>query len=165
MQQLFKIEKNKFILEEFISIVCELNKIGIKPIVYGSLGLYLQTGEKGLIDDIDFVLKNIDFNKKWERINILMSNFGYINDLSHSQEFIGKKPYVSFMTIEQIRKLTPSIKKMMLVELNKAIFLNFQLEDYLKIYQEGLRNKWRKTRKEKDDLFKIDLIKRILAKN
>lgn len=158
----FKKRKNIPLLNLFLKITQKLNEINVIPIIYGSLGLYFEIGEKGLVNDIDFVLKDKDFKRCWDKIKGMMEGLGYKNDLSHAQEFIDRKPYVSFMAVNQLRKVTGNFKKLTEVEFKGAKFYNFTLKTYLKIYKNGLKNKWRCSKRERGDLIKIDYIKKHL---
>lgn len=159
----FKQKDNIAVFGLFLQIVKKLNKIGIIPIVYGSLGLYISIGERGKINDIDLILKNKDFKKTWNDIISIMSNFGYKIDPDHCEEFIGKTPYVSFSDISGMKDVTGIIKKFIRIKTSDAEFLNLSLKKYLSIYENGLNNKWRRMKKEKDDLLKISYIKDELA--
>jgi len=62
----------------------------------------------------------------------------------------------------QIKKLIGQIKKPNETEFQNIRFQNLNLKDHLKIYQNGLKNKWRCEKKRDDDLNKIKYIKKFL---
>lgn len=155
----FKTKHNRSIFKEFKSITYALNKIGIKPTIYGSLGLYFLIGEKGKINDIDYILSKKNFSR-WDELVQLMKSSGYDIDSGHKQEFIRGNFFVSFIDIAKIEKLIH--KKLTLGKINNSLSCrNLALADYLAIYQKGLHNKWRKKKKERSDLRKIKLIQSI----
>jgi hypothetical protein len=165
MNHVFKLKHNKKIIDDFSLIVKKLNAIGITPIIYGSLGLCLLIGEHGRIADIDMLLTNTDFRRHWKKIKeCLIKEMGYKNDPDHAQELIGKTPYISFLKLSDVKKLTP-IRPGQLTKysLKKGIYYNLALPQYLDIYQGGLLGLDRKRKKERLDNKKIRLIKRCLS--
>src|SRR3990167_8448538 len=73
------------LVNTFVEITKKLNKEGIHPIVYGSLGLYLALNSKNDVNDIDFIInKPEDFLTCKE---VLLKN-GFRTDPDHERELI-----------------------------------------------------------------------------
>lgn len=58
---MFKLPHNQEVLDIFLKLTKELNKINILPIIYGSFGLSLLIGEQGIINDLDLIISNEEF--------------------------------------------------------------------------------------------------------
>jgi hypothetical protein len=139
----------------FNTIVKQLNEQKIYPIIYGSLGLYLKTGWSGKINDIDFIIhkpKEFAVCKK-----VLLKN-GFQIDPDHNRELIKNDFYTSFIDKKDIEKLISEQLKLTTECFNENLFFNIDIKQYSKIYTNGLKNKYRKERKEKDDSEKIKFI-------
>ncbi len=147
------------IVNTFLDIAKKLNKEGIHPIVYGSLGLYLILGNKNNMKDIDFIInKPEDFLTCKE---VLLKN-GFRIDPDHERELVMGNVYVSFIDKEDIEKLIEEPLKLESASLNNVNFFNISPEQHLKIYKIGLQGKYRKEKKERDDLEKIKEIEEYL---
>lgn len=154
------------LLELFQELVVELNRLGIEPIIYGGLGLSLLTKKSFEIRDIDFLLKDSDIDKHWGGIKQLLKRHKYRLDPKHKREFIGKKPYISFLSLGDVKDLaTIQFSELEKYEIGSGSYRNLNLEQYLDIYQNGLKKSiWRQKRKNESDLKKIALIKKCLKK-
>lgn len=58
---MFKLPHNQEVLNIFLKLAKELNKLKIIPIVYGSFGLYLAIGEQGPVNDLDLIISDNEF--------------------------------------------------------------------------------------------------------
>jgi len=158
---MFKIPHNQKVLDIFSKLTEELNKMNILPIAYGSLGLNLIIGEQGLINDIDLIISDSEFSSNWDNIkNNILPSLGYEIDTTHWQEFNGHNIPISILKISDLQKLTDihecQLKK---EKLEHVEFYNLSLKQHLDIYENGLLNKYRKQKKNKEDKQKIILIK------
>lgn len=145
----------KKVLAIFEELVKKLNGAGIIPIIYGSLGLYLILQKDGPVNDIDFIIDKPEEFSVCK--NVLLKN-GFEIDPEHERELIKNGFYVSFIDRNDIEKLIKEPLKLNPATHNNKNFYNIELSQYLKIYTNGLNNKFRKERKEKDDLKKINKI-------
>lgn len=156
----FKNEKNKYLLSEFLRVAKLLNAEQIKPIIYGSLGLYLLIGEKGVVNDVDMLLLPEDFDKNSQIKKIVLEN-GFKSDSDHEQEFEAKDYFLSFLSLSDIEKLIVEDEiELTEEEIYGVEFYNFTKETYQKIYAAGLKDKWRKEKKEAGDLEKLRQIEK-----
>jgi len=140
--------------------------MGITPIAYGSLGLAFLIKKQITINDIDIILLDDDFNNHWKDIcKFLTKDMKYAIDPDHKQEFLNDV-LVSFMSVNDIRKLTEiNISQLQKTTKNKIAYYNLTLNQHLDIYKNGLLNKFRRQKKDKDDKNKIALIRKYLLKN
>lgn len=162
----FLVKNNQHIFEIFTKITQSLNKIGITPIIYGSLGLYLIVGEHGKIGDIDIIISDTEFKTKWKKIIKEFESHGYFIDIDHIYEFIGKKPYIGFSSVSEIIKMIKSFKTET-INNGSIKYKQLSVEAYLKLYKKGMENKHRfaKIHKRRSDLKKIKLCENYLSIN
>jgi len=159
-------QHNKKVMRVFSKLVSGLNRMGITPIVYGSLGLAFLIKKQIPINDIDIILLDDEFNNRWNDIRkFLTKDMKYTTDPEHKQEFLNDI-FVSFMSVSDIRKLTEiNISQLQKTIKNKISYYNLTPNQHLDIYKNGLLNKFRRQKREKDDKNKIDLIRKYLLKN
>lgn len=92
-----------------------------------------------------------------------MPSLSYEIDATHWQEFNGHDIPVSILKISEIEKLTDIQEGQFKKEkLDQIEYYNLSLNQYLDIYENGLLNKYRKQKKNKEDNQKILLIKQHL---
>ena len=148
--------------EIFCEVVSGLNKKNIKPIIYGSFGLYLKIGgsKKDEVNDIDFIIDN---SKEFPSIREILSKIGFQTDPDHDRELIRNDFYISFIDKSEIEKMINESLKLEFVSFNSVQFFNIDILQYHKIYSEGIKDENRKNKKEEDDLNKIKEIKNFMS--
>jgi len=155
---------NKQILKLFIRLGRRLNAIEIEPVVYGSLGLYF-LGKKVIVNDVDFLLADKDFNRKWNDVKKLLKENKCEIDPDHEREFDCGGVFVSFLKLSEVSRLAkidfPHLERN---EYKGLVYRNLTLQQYLNIYRNGLKNKWRRKKKKQDDLDKIEIIRESIEK-
>ncbi|MFA5888838.1 MAG: hypothetical protein WCW47_00370 [Candidatus Paceibacterota bacterium] len=142
----------KDVLPTFLEIVSNLNKKNIIPIIYGSFGLYLILNKEAHVDDLDFIIVRPD---DFPICRNVLGELGFNTDPDHDRELIRNNFYISFIDKADIEKLIDETIKLNLISLNETSFFNIDIKQYLKIYKKGLENKFRKEKKETEDLKKI----------
>ncbi len=162
----FQLQHNKKVVRIFLELVRELNRMSVTPIVYGSLGLALFLGERGRVNDIDIILSNANFRNHWNDIYEFLTNqMRYVIDPEHKQEFIGRDIPISFITVDNIRKLVAvNMRQLKKITQNGATYYNLSLSQHLAIYTNGLLNKFRRQKRGKDDREKIRYVRQYVAK-
>ncbi|MDO9510013.1 MAG: hypothetical protein Q7J14_01850 [Candidatus Magasanikbacteria bacterium] len=145
----------KAIKQLFIKITKKLNEKGVVPTIYGSLGLSLKLNKLIDINDIDFLVKD---SREFNVCKKLLVDLNFKIDPDHSRELIGKIANISFLDISEVEKLIGEKLRLEKNLYHGVDFKNIGISQYLKIYKEGLKNKYRKEKKTIDDEKKIKLI-------
>ena len=145
--------------ELFKDIVEELNKKGVHPIIYGSLGLSFELDIALEINDIDFIIDNPSEFGICRRV---LEGMGFNIDPDHERELIRDGFYISFLDKEAVEGLIGEPLELSKNDIGGRIFYNISLPQYLKIYEEGIKGEYRKNKER--DLFKIALIKSYINK-
>ena len=151
--------------KEFLRIAGELNKkLGITPLLFGSLGLEQRLCTNMNADDIDILIPEIYLNGKWDSIVALMNADGYALYDLHEHAFEKSGTSIAFASIES---LTPfagvDVAHIPVVEEAGVRYYLLGLEDYLKVYTASSKDGYRKNTKNKNDEAKIELIKEALG--
>lgn len=153
-------------LQEFFSIAGRLNKdLHIVPLLYGSLGLEQRLQTDLNAEDIDLLLPEVYLNENWEQLVALMQENGYVLYDLHEHAFEKAGVRVAFASIED---LTPfagvELTGIPVNEESGVRYFLLTLQDYLKVYTASAKDGYRKTKKNKQDEQKIQLIKKALGR-
>lgn len=163
------IEKtDKLILDmkaEFFHIAKILNeKLNVVPLLFGSLGLEQRLRTNLNADDIDMLIPEIFLNDKWSSIVDIMSENGYSLYDIHEHAFEKNGLSAAFASIESLAPFAGvDLEKIPIAEEDGVRYLLLDLQDYLKVYTESLKDGYRKNVKNKNDRQKIDLINQTLS--
>lgn len=152
---------------EFLHIAEELNKkLGITPLLFGSLGLEQRLHINLNTDDIDILIPEAFLSEKWNDVVAIMNDNGYVLYDLHEHAFEKSGISIAFASIES---LTPfagvDIAQIPVVEEAGARYYLLGLEDYLKVYTASSKDGYRKNVKNKSDEEKIGLINKALDKS
>lgn len=163
---MIRIGKNKVKKKEFLHIAELLNKhLHIVPLLFGSLGLEQRLHTSLNADDIDVLIPEAFLNEKWSSIVAIMNDNGYVLYDLHEHAF--EKSGLSF-AFASIESLTPfagiSLTRIPVIEETGVHYYLLDLQDYLKVYTASSKDGYRKNTKNKNDEYKIELIKRALGK-
>ncbi len=154
----------KKIVNTFRKVVCTLNRIGVEPVIYGSLGLHLLTGKNVKINDIDFLLQDSDFDRKWDDIKTILEADYCKLDPKHKQEFKCQDLFVSFLKIKDVSQLTKiNFSRLKKYRYGGGIYRNLNPKQYLDFYEKRSKKRNNSKIKRKKDLEKIELIKNYLS--
>ena len=154
-------------LAQFFSLARMLNaELGIKPLLYGSLGLEQRLGEDLGADDIDILIPEIWLQDQWEVLRDLLARNGYgLYDL-HEHAFMRDHISTAFASLESLKDFAGiEIAKIPEVRYNNTCYLLLELEDYRKVYTASSRDGYRKDKKHKNDAEKIRLIEEALRRS
>ncbi|MBU4332255.1 nucleotidyltransferase family protein [Patescibacteria group bacterium] len=155
------INKKKF--EVFLEVAGSLNKIGITPILYGSLGLNRVIGEFGKANDIDVLVPDNFVNKDWNKLMKAMETLGFALKDEHEHEFERDGELVAFAADQDLRemaKIDPD--ELRASKVGEAKFKEVSAKQYLTLYQVMLRDNYRQEKRGGADREKIELIKKYL---
>lgn len=166
-----KMIHNKF--EEFIKITQKLNDMNIIPLLMGSVGLEVVTGENWDAQDLDIHVpgdkrgwevpaeKSID---NWETIEEVMNSMGYVLIDLHEHEFSKDGLSVEFGIIDTL----PDFAGIPLddLELHQQEGVKYYLpnaKQYLAVYESSSKDSYRADQNNHKDIRKIDYLKKMLA--
>ncbi|MDP3792620.1 MAG: nucleotidyltransferase [bacterium] len=144
----------------FLEIAGALNKHGITPTLYGSLGLYRLIGQLDEIDDIDIVVPEIYAKEKLQELIKIMQDIGYKQGKTFPHEFFKDKEQIGFELEEELKEFAGvDLSEYTTTNVNNAEFKELRLEDYLKFYRKALKEREDKVRKIKP---KINALEKLL---
>ena len=140
-------------------------KFGITPLLYGSLGLELRTGEALYADDIDILIPEVFLNARWEAFKTLLEADGYrLTDL-HEHTFEKDGVYCSYASIENLHPFAGiHLSEIPSCEENGVRFLLLTLQQYRCVYAASSKDGYRAEVRGKKDAEKIAVIDRHLQK-
>ena len=139
------------------------DRLGIVPLIYGSLGLEYITNENLNADDIDILMSEIFITDRWNEFKDFLISEGYVLIDEHEHTFQKNNISYSYASIEELKSFTG-------IELsdidqrcsNGIKFKLLSLEQYLKVYRASAKDGYRITVREKKDNDKISFIEKQL---
>lgn len=152
--------------ELFLQIARKLNeKLGVTPLLFGSLGLEQRLGENLNADDIDVLIPEEYLDKKWDMLIEVMEGLGYSLYDVHEHAFEMDGVSAAFASIENLVPFANvDITRLPAIDEDGVRYCLLGLEDYLKVYTASSKDGYRKDTKNKNDMEKIELIRRALKK-
>ncbi len=130
------------------------DEFGIKPLLYGSLGLEVLLQKNLLSDDIDILIPNTLLDNNWEYFKTFLESKGYILIDLHEHTFLKDNVKYSYATIEELNDFAG------INSFNESKYCLFlTLYDYLKVYEASLNDGYRQDKKNKKDIDKIEIIR------
>ncbi len=133
------------------------NEFGIKPLLYGSLGLEVLLQKNLLSDDIDILIPSMMFHEKWEAFKAFLESKGYLLVDLHEHTFMKDDVKYSYACVEELNDFAG-----VNIFVEKEHFLCLSLSDYLKVYEASLKDGYRQKKKNKNDFQKINIIKSVM---
>jgi len=151
--------ENKF--EIFREIAEVLNKkLGVVPVLYGSLGLSRLIKENITINDIDILVPDEFVGEKWGELKKIVEKLGFeLSDVSE-HEFIRNGQKIAFAEYNNLADVDLTIGDLKQSEENGISFYELNLEQYLAVYRYCLHDGYRQTKHS--DKEKIALIERYI---
>jgi len=125
----------------FLEISKQLNKYGISPILYGSLGV-ARLIKVNDIDDIDIIVPDIWLTNNFLKFKKIMGDIGFKQDKDYPHEFnrAKKEGHIGFELKSSLKKDLGVIPKAVRVtEINGIKFGELSAKDYLVIYKKVIR--------------------------
>ena len=138
--------------KKFLEIAQNLNRYGVIPTLYGSIGVsrFIKVDD---IDDIDIIISDNYLNGKFKELIKIMEEIGYQRDKKFPHEFIKGKIRIGF---EPESELTKSINKnpseFKQTEVEGVKFRELSPEDYLILYKKCLSFREKRINKMKDKI-------------
>lgn len=144
---LFGMEQQKTIdnkLSAFLEIAKTLNKYGITPILYGSLGLYRIVGQLDEINDIDIIIPNKNLIDRFSELMKIMEEIEYRQDAHYPHEFTKGNGQIGFEPDSDLNELGIDSEKLKITEIDDSKFKELSPADYLKVYKRNLEGQEKK---------------------
>ncbi len=152
---------------DFIRVTKILNKWGITPVLYGSLGLYQIIEPLNPVDDIDYLIPETYLKDRWLDFKGYLESMGFRMDDEHEHEFSHKEieGWIAFGSLEESKQHSGlTIEKLTPVDKQGARFYVLDASQYLRAYEASLKDNYRKERKGDADNQKIAALKKYLSK-
>ena len=136
------------------------DKLGIVPLLYGSLGLEYLTGEVFEADDIDILIPRVFITERWNDFKTLLEAQGYVLTDEHEHTFVRDGVAYSYADIEDLESFADIRAEDIEVRESDGVrFLLLSLEQYLAVYQRSSKDGYRVNIRQKKDADKIRFIK------
>ena len=135
------------------------NKLGIVPLLYGSLGLEYLTGDALDADDIDILVPHVFITDRWQEFKAVLEEHGYVLADEHEHTFVRDGVAYSYADIEDLESFAGI--RMRDIEMREADgigFLLLSLEQYLAVYKQSSKDGYRVNIRQKKDADKIRFI-------
>ena len=135
------------------------DKLGIVPLLYGSLGLEYLTGDALGSDDIDILVPRVFITERWHEFKSLLEAQGYVLADEHEHTFLRDGVAYSYADIEDLESFAGiRMKDIEMREVDGVRFLVLSLEQYLAVYQKSSKDGYRVNVRQKKDADKIRFI-------
>ncbi len=152
---------------EFLRIAGLINdRLGVKPVLFGSLGLEVRLGVGLNADDIDILLPENVLQEAWEKLAGLMGEIGYTLADAAKREFEKDGLRVSCAPLEEWGPFAGiDTRRIPAVTDSGVHYLLPGLPDYLRIYEALSKAAGRREDKKKRDRDKLTLIRRAMGED
>ena len=135
------------------------DKLGIVPLLYGSLGLEYLTGDVLGADDIDILVPCVFITERWHEFKALLEVQGYVLADEHEHTFARDGVAYSYADIEDLEPFAGiNTEDIEMHEADGVRFLLLSLEQYLLVYQKSSKDGYRVNVRQKKDADKIRFI-------
>ena len=134
-------------------------KLGIVPLLYGSLGLEYLTGDDLGVDDIDILVPRVFITERWHEFKELLEAQGYALTDEHEHTFMRDGVAYSYADIEDLESFAGiNTEDIEMRETDGVRFLLLSLEQYLAVYKQSSKDGYRVNIRQKKDADKIRFI-------
>jgi len=134
-------------------------KLGIVPLLYGSLGLEYLTGDGLGADDIDILVPRVFITDRWNEFKALLEAQGYVLVDEHEHTFVHDSVAYSYADIEDLEPFAGiNTEDIEMHEADGVRFLLLSLEQYLAVYKQSSKDGYRVNVRQKKDADKIRFI-------
>jgi hypothetical protein len=156
--------RSLFLYNEFLTITSLLNiQLEIVPVLYGSLGLEKVTNLDFYPDDIDILVPFTYLEEKWVMLHQAMEQLGYTLVNLNEHEFIKNEIKIGFAFIEDLLDFANvDYKSLEVFEDQGATYHLLTILDYLNVYKKSAQDGYRRTKNNKKDIFKVEILKRLV---
>ena len=135
------------------------DKFKIVPLLYGSLGLELLTGDILGADDIDVLVPRVFITNRWQEFKAVLEERGYVLADEHEHTFARDGVAYSYADIEDLESFAGiNTEDIEMHETEGVHFLLLSLEQYLAVYRQSSKDRYRVNVRQKKDADKIRFI-------
>ena len=135
------------------------DKLGIVPLLYGSLGLEYLTRDVLGVDDIDILVPREFITERWHEFKSLLESQGYVLADEHEHTFVRDGVAYSYADIEDLEPFADiHAEDIEMREADGVRFLLLSLEQYLAVYKKSSKDGYRVNVRQKKDVDKIRFI-------
>lgn len=150
-------------IKVFLKNTLLLKKLGIIPLLYGSLGLEYLTGKDLNADDIDILIPKIFITEKWDEFKMLLEDDGYKLIDEHEHTFEKENIHFSYAQIEELEAFANINTSEIKTRKEKNIYFKLlSLQQYLKVYRASIKDGYRVNIRGKKDKEKIQFIEQCI---
>jgi len=144
---------------EFLAVAALLNeRLGVTPMLFGSVGLERRLGTDLGADDVDVLLPEHTLKNDWEKVSDLMAESGYSPSAGKARGFLKDGVMIEFGSIEGVAKFAGLDITAVPHELDGgADYLLLDLPMYLRVYRALAAEPGRENKRDRQ---KIALIER-----
>ena len=134
-------------------------KLGIVPLLYGSLGLEYLTGDALGADDIDILVPRVFITDRWQEFKAVLEEHGYVLVDEHEHTFVRDGVAYSYADIEDLGSFAGiNTEDIEMHEVDGVRFMLLTLEQYLAVYKQSSKDGYRVNVRQKKDADKIRFI-------
>lgn len=140
-------------------------EFGIVPLLYGSLGLEVLTGESLHADDIDILIPEVFLHDRWAELREVLEGAGYV--LVDEREHTFQKAGIAYAyaSVEELEAFAGIPVQALGKQAREGVpFYLLSLEQYEKVYMASARDGYRREVRQKKDGEKLALIRKHLGK-
>lgn len=162
------------LVNEFLNIAQQLNRLAITPLIMGSVGLEMVTERDWQAQDIDIHVpgtrggweipadRQID---QWESIISVMETLDYqLVDL-HEHKFVKDEYSVGFASVNTLPEFAGiELRELKLKQQDELTYYVLSLEQFLSVYLSSSKDSYRSEKNNNKDFKKIEYLKTILEK-
>ena len=135
------------------------DKLGIVPLLYGSLGLEYLTGDVLGADDIDILVPRVFITKRWHEFKAVLEEYRYVLVDEHEHTFVRDGVAYSYADIENLEPFAGiNTEDIEMYKADGVRFLLLSLEQYLSVYKQSSKDGYRVKVRQKKDADKIRFI-------
>ena len=135
------------------------DKLGIVPLLYGSLGLEYLTGDALDADDIDILVPRVFITNRLQEFKAVLEEHGYVLADEHEHTFVRDGVAYSYADIEDLEAFAGiNTEDIEMHEADGVRFLLLSLEQYLAVYKQSSKDGYRVNVRQKKDADKIRFI-------
>lgn len=142
-----------------------LKKLGITPLLYGSLGLQERLEKAIDVDDVDVLIPAVHLQQGWDAFRQALEQADYILLDEHEHTFERDGVCFSYAPVEELEDFAGIREEdVELISGRDPAYRLLSLRQYLRVYEASAKDGYRAQVRGKKDGEKITLIRRMLAR-